>query len=157
MAKKFTFRLETLLKLRRLKEEKQKRVVAERLRQIAQVKRQIDVIETQIVDHVSAMRSDAHSTRLDVTRIAQGRHWLTYLQRGRLEAETHLGALETRLVQDRALLAHASKEKKIFETLKERLADRHRREIERAEQIEADDLTTARYVFAQTSAAVDEP
>ena len=41
MAKRFTFRFDTMLKIRQQREDEQKRVVADRLRQIRQVEDQL--------------------------------------------------------------------------------------------------------------------
>lgn len=146
MARRFVFKLETLLKLRRQREEQQKRVVAERLRQIAQIRREIAMLDRQIAEQIAAMRGDAGQMRLDVMALARGRLWLSHLQRGRLDADGHLRALEARLAQERAVLSHASKEKKIVEKLKERQYLRYRSDLERQETLAGDELATVRYL-----------
>ncbi len=147
MAKRFVFRLETLLKLRRQREDKQKRVVAEWLRQISRVQREIRSLEEQIADQVGAMRDCIGHGRIDVPWIARNRHWLSHLQRGRLEAEGHLRLLEARLAQERVVLVHAMKEKRVLEKLRERQEDRYRKELDRQEVLVADELSTVRYMF----------
>lgn len=154
MAKAFVFRLETLLKLRQQREDRQKRVVAERLREIARVRREIESVEAQIQAQTDAVRADVSAGRIDVTKVARNRHWLSYLHRKRLEAQGHMGVLEARLAQERAVLAHAAKERKVLETLKDRQRDRYRRELDRQEVLEADDLSTVRFVFARETAEV---
>lgn len=151
MAKRFVFRLETLLKVRRQREERQKRVVAERLRQISRVRTEIDTLQERITEQVGAMRAEVSRPSIDVVSVVRNRHWLSHLHQGRLAAESHLHVLEARLAQERAVLAQASREKKVLEKLKERQHDRYNRELERKELNEADELGTARYVRAQGS------
>lgn len=157
MAKRFIFRLETLLKLRRQREDRQKRVVADRLRQISRVRGEIESLERQIGQQVDAMRTAAGQRSLDVQNLARNRHWLSYLQRGRLEADGHLRLLEARLAQERAVLAHAAKEKKVLEKLKDRQRVRYLKELDYREQIASDELSTARFVFTRTVDRSAEP
>jgi flagellar FliJ protein len=147
MAKRFVFRLETLLKLRRQREDRQKRIVAERLRQISRVRSEIELLDRRIAEQIRAMRADANRPSLDVQNLARDRHWLSHLQRGRLEADGHLRLLEARLAQERAVLAHAAREKKVMEKLRERQQTRYLRELECREQAELDELGTVRFVF----------
>lgn len=156
MAKRFVFKLETLLKIRQQREDKQKRVVGERLRQIARVKDEIVRIEQQIADQIASMRGQAGHGRLDVVNLARGRHWLTHLQKSRLEADGHLRVLEARLAQERVVLANASKEKKIVEKLKERQQDRYQKELDRQEMLAMDELATSRFVFAHRAGEMVE-
>ncbi|MBN1489509.1 MAG: flagellar export protein FliJ [Phycisphaerae bacterium] len=153
MAKQFVFRLETLLKLRKQREDRQKRVVAERLRQITRTQDEIRGLEWQIVGQVSAMRDEAAQPRLDAQNLAKNRHWLSRLHRSRLEADAHLRLLEARLAQERAVLAQAARDKKVMEKLKERQRERYLQGLDRQEMIAADDLTITRFLFNR---AVDE-
>lgn len=147
MAKRFVFRLETLLKIRRQREDRQKRVVAERLRQISRIQGEIASFERQIGRQIDAMRVDASGSSLDVQNLVRNRHWLSHLQRGRLEADGHLRLLEARLAQERAVLANAAKEKKILEKLKEHQQTRYAKELDYREQAASDELSTVRFVF----------
>lgn len=153
MAKQFVFRLETLFKLRKQREDRQKRVVAERLRQITRTQDEIRGLEWQIVGQVSAMRDEAAQPRLDAQNLAKNRHWLSRLHRSRLEADAHLRLLEARLAQERAVLAQAARDKKVMEKLKERQRERYLQGLDRQEMIAADDLTITRFLFSR---AVDE-
>jgi flagellar FliJ protein len=152
MAKRFVFKLETVLRLRQQREDRQKRVVAERLRQIGQMRGRIAALERQIREQVAGLRADALHTTLDVVGLARNRHYLSRLQRHRLEAQSQLGMLEKRLAQERAVLAHAAKERKVIEKLKERQYARYQKDLARQERIEADDLSTTRYAFRRAEA-----
>jgi len=157
MAKRFVFRLETLLKLRRQREDRQKRVVAERLRQITRVQHEIGTLERQIGDQIQAMRAEATGASLDVPHLARSRHWLSHLQRGRLEAEGHLRLLEARLAQERAVLTNAVKDRRVLEKLRERQEQRHRRELDRIEMLASDESNTVRFLLDRRESEADEP
>lgn len=147
MAKRFTFRFDTMLKIRRQREDGQKRVVATRLRQIQQVKDRMSAIEQQIGDEMNAIRAGQERGTIDLQQVMRHRHWVGQLHRSRLESEARLRYHEAQLSQERAALAEAMKQRRILEKLKEQQWERHRQEEERRETRESDELTTVRYVF----------
>ncbi len=147
MAKRFTFRFDTMLKVRRQREDQHKRVVAGRLRQITQVHEQIGAIDRQIQDEIGAVRAGQEAGTIDIQQVMRHRSWLSHLHRGSLEAEGRLRFLEARLAQERAVLTEAVKQRRILDKLKERQWRRYRQEEDRRETRESDELTTVRYVF----------
>ncbi len=149
MAKRFRFRLAPVLRLRQQKADQAKRVVAERLRRIVQVRREIGILQDRIGQQVSAMRAGPATGLLNVGEVARHRHWLTHLQRGLLEATAGVRQLEAQLAQERAALTEATKEVRIMETLKDRQQTRYYYELSRQETAEADELSTQRYVYQQ--------
>jgi len=149
MAKRFRFRFDTMLKIRQQREDQHKRIVADRLRQIARGRGQIEAIEGQIRDELDAIRVGQGAGTIDIQQVMRHRHWLGHLHKASLEAEARLRTLEARLSQERAQLAEAVKQRRILEKLKERQHERHRAEEERRETRESDDMTTIRYVFEQ--------
>jgi len=149
MAKRFRFRLDTMLKIRRQREDQHKRIVAERIRQITQVREQIAAIERQIQEEIEAIRTGQGARTIDIQQLMRHRHWLGHLNKGGLEAESRLRFLEARLAQERAVLAEAVKQRRILEKLKERQWERYRKEEDRSEIRESDEQATVRYVFNQ--------
>ncbi len=147
MAKRFTFRFATMLKIRRQREDEHKRVVAERLRQIAQTRDHQLVLERQIREEVDAIRDSQARGSIDIQQVMRHRHWLGHLHKGVLEADARVRFLEARLVQERAVLAEAMKQRKILEKLEQRQWERHLHEEEVREMKESDELATVRYVF----------
>lgn len=160
MARRFVFRYETLLKIRRQREDHHKRIVAERVRQITQVRDRLASLRGQIGDEEHAIRAGQEPGMVDMQQIIRHRHWLGHLHRSVLESESALRALEGRLAQERAVLAEAVKQRRILEKLKERRLDRHRQDEMRNETAAADDLTTVRFVHDRVDetgfAAVEE-
>ena len=147
MAKRFTFRFATMLKIRRQREDEHKRVVAERLRQITQTRDHQLVLERQIRDEVEAIRGSQARGSIDIQQVMRHRHWLGHLHKGVLEADARVRFLEARLAQERVVLAEAMKQRKILEKLEERQWQRHLHEEEIREMKESDELATVRYVF----------
>jgi flagellar FliJ protein len=149
MAKRFRFRLEPVLRLRQQKADEAKRVVAERLRRVAAVQREIGLLQQRIEEQVEAMRAGPLVGALDVGQLARHRHWLSHLQRGLLDAMARVRALEAELARERAGLAEAMKRIRILETLKRRQEERYYEALNREEIAEADELSVQRYVHAR--------
>lgn len=145
MAKRFLFRLETVLKVRKQREDACKRAVAERLRRISAVQAEIGSLRTQINTEIGAFR-EAHAVgRLDMTQIARHRHWLIHLHQGVLMAQAGLHELRQKLVEDRKVLTEARKQTRVLEKLKERQLERHRQALNRAEAVENDEIGNTLY------------
>lgn len=147
MAKRFSFRFATMLKIRQQREDEQKRLVADRLRQIAQVRDHRRSLQRQIDDEVTAIRDSQVRGSIDIQQVMRHRHWLGHLHKGVLEAEARARFLEARLAQERVVLAEAVKQRKILQKLKERQWQQHLREEEVRQMKESDELATVRYVF----------
>jgi len=152
MAKRFTFRFETLLKIRRQREDEQKRVVAARIREIQAVRRQMAALERQIHDELEAIRRGQMPGTIDMQQVVRHRYWLGRLHKGVLDAQGRLRYLEAQLAQERAALAEAVKQRRILEKLKQRLHERHRAEQQRLETRQADDMSSIRFVFETLAA-----
>lgn len=149
MAKRFIFRYETLLKIRRQREDQHKRIVAERVRQIVAARERLSALKGQITGEEAAIRAGQEPGTVDMQQIMRHRHWLGHLHRNVLETEGAIRLLEGRLAQERAALAEVVKQRKILDKLKERRLERHLQEEQRRETNAADDLTTVRYVYGQ--------
>jgi len=146
MAKKDRFRLETVLKLRRQRENEHQRIVAERLREIMRTQERIMKLSDQIDQEIDAMRGGRRGGKLDVTEIAKHRHWVTHLQRGVLETEAQVRSLQAKLAQERAELVAASRDKKALDTLKSRHESKLRREAKKRLRLEEDEMASRLYL-----------
>ncbi len=147
MAKRFQFRFETMLKIRRQREDEQKRVVAERLGQIATVEQELAQLDGLTNRGMDSIRTVQQAGRIDLQQAMAQRGWVAHLHKAALDAQSRLRGLEARLAQERSLLAEAAKQRRILEMLRERQLERHRMEQQRVETQMADDLTTTRHVF----------
>ena len=150
MARRFTFRFDTMLKIRRQREDEHKRIVAGRLREIAKVQEQLDSLDRQIRDELASIRSRQEPGTIDMQQVIRHRRWLGHLHKAVLDGQGRLRFLEAKLAQERAALAEAAKQRQILQKLKERQYERFLREQDRLETLAADDMTTVRYVFEET-------
>jgi len=136
-----------MLKIRQQREDRHKRIVADRLRQITTVREQLVALEHQVVDETDAIRKGQSPGTIDLQQAIRHRSWLAHLHKAILDGQARWRFLEARLVQERAALTEAAKQRRILEKLKERQYLRYRQEEEKIETREADDQATIRYVF----------
>lgn len=148
MAKRFTFRLEALLKLRRQREDEKKRVVAARLREIATLEQRRNSLLAEIDQQTEAMRQALSAPTAELDQLKMGRHWLVRLRRGVLETDAQIKAQRTILLRERAELAEARKDTKVLERLKERQQMAYVMALNRHEQLELDEMNSLRHAHA---------
>lgn len=153
MAKRFKFRLETVQKVRRQREDAAKRVVAERLREIAAVHADIGSMQEQIRREIDGFRQTHATGRIDVTQIARHRHWLVQLDQSALTCRSRLAELQDHLSHERGALTEARREVRILEKLEERQRERYMKELARAENRENDEIGNALYFRQRASVA----
>jgi flagellar protein FliJ len=147
MAKRFTFRFETMLRIRLQREDEQKRIVADRLREITELQNHMIALDKQIRDELQSIRVGRQPGTIEMQQVIRHRQWLGCLHKGVLEGQAKMRFLEAELARERVDLAEAAKQRRILEKLKERQRDLYRNEQDRLESLAADDLTTVRFVF----------
>lgn len=155
MAKRYTFRLETLLRLRRQREDEQKRVVAARLREIRTLQQRRQFLETEIARQTATMRDSLTATWMEVDQLKLGRHWVMRLRRGVLETDAQLTTQRAMLAQERTVLADARKDAKVLDRLKERQREAYLAEVNRREQAELDEMNVSRFARAMMKKSED--
>jgi flagellar protein FliJ len=148
MGKRYTFRLEPLLKLRRQREDEKKRAVAARLVQIGALEQRRQALLGEIRDQAQLMRTWLSGGSLELNDVRLGRHWLLRLQRGVLETEALMSTQRALLAQERAELTEARKNTKVLERLKERRRAAYLAMLNRREQADLDDLNVTRFAHA---------
>jgi flagellar export protein FliJ len=139
------FRLEPLLKIRHLEEDRAKRVVAQRLREIQAVQQRIAKVDEQLVEASGTMRSLVLAGRIVPLEASRQRGYMGSLQMQRLMTLAELQGLQGRLVADRAALAETSKRRKILDKLKQHQQERRIRLEDLAEQRASDELGVLRF------------
>ena len=148
MASRFSFRFETLLKLRKRREEQCRRVVATRLGQILATQSRRAEIVDQISRQSESFRRSLQSDMLDVDEVRLSRHWLLKLRQRLFEADAEVADQHAVLAQERAALAVARKDTKVLETLRERQYSTFVAQVQRREQSELDELNVTRFAHA---------
>src|SRR5207244_3993785 len=98
-----------------------------------------------IGDQTRTLRASLRDSSLDVDQLRWGRHWLSHLRRGVLEAEAELGTHRAMLAQERDRLIESRKETQVLARLKERRREAYLAEAARAEQIETDEMNASRF------------
>ena len=137
------------MKLRKQKEDENKRAVAQRVTEMSKLQDHLMTLNEQIASEIRKARENAVHAHLDTSDMSKQRFWISHLQRGVLETEFRMRNLEKELTADRTVLAEASKEYKVIETLRDKRLQAHNREQERLETIEADEMAVNRFVRRQ--------
>jgi len=152
LAKRFVFRLEKVLDLRKQKEQEMMRELALAKESLAREERILE----ELRDRLAASRRELLAKQrgcLDPNEII---NYLRYLDQLRefIELQT-LRVLEAeRIVEEtRELLLQATKEKKIVEKLKENQLKKYKEELMRAEMNFLDEVGTLRYTRAKPGKA----
>ncbi len=138
------------MKLRKQKEDEQKRALAQRVREMTKLQDHVMALNEQIASEMCRARDNALHAHLDASDLSRRRFWISHLQRGVLETEFQMRNLEKDLTADRTVLAEASKEYKVIETLRDKRLQAHNREQERLETIEADEMAVSMFVRRQS-------
>ena len=140
MAKKYSFRLQTVLRLRKTTEDECRRRVADRLRTIAQVESDVRHLGEQHDWEVERSRAEQLGPGMDVLTVRRRRGYMGHLRRRKHACEAHIRSLREKLDQEQRALAQASKEVKALEKLRDRQWERHRAGQLRAERAEEDEI-----------------
>ncbi|MBI5763867.1 MAG: flagellar FliJ family protein [Planctomycetes bacterium] len=155
MAGRFAFRFETLLRLRKQREDERKRVVAARLRRISELMERRNNLLSAIDGQTDSLRSALRGGAVDVDQVRWGRHWLTHLRRGVLDTDAELSGQRAMLAQERATLVEARKDTEVLARLRERRLEAWSAEAARREQIESDEMNTLRFAHASLTESED--
>ncbi|MCP4250806.1 MAG: hypothetical protein GY778_27525, partial [bacterium] len=121
MAKRFQFRLETVLKLRQRRQDECRRVVAQRVRQITAQQARIDRFRSQLDQTRGSLRGLAEPgdtserAELDLTGLRRHRHYANCLQQWIADAGVELAELNRHLATEQAALTEAAREVKALE------------------------------------------
>jgi len=136
--KKFSFRLEKVLQLRKFREEECKIELGHAISNL-------NIIENEI-KMTAVKRQSAASQRFNATN--EIGEWNNYILRLDQETERLMekaAQAEIIVEEKRALYLEAAKDLKTLEKLKEKRQQEHRKEAADYQMAEVDDLTAARY------------
>jgi flagellar export protein FliJ len=150
------FRFETLLHLRKLREQERQRAVATRLAAIHRLEERQATLIRRIDEQTLAARAALRLQAVDLDRLRLGRHWVTRLRRGVLETQAEITTQRAMLAQERQQLTTAATDKKVLERLKAQRLARIAAEQDRRERLEQDEMNVLRFVHAGLSADGDE-
>jgi flagellar FliJ protein len=140
MAKRFQFRLATLLRVRELREREAKRKVAVQQAEIAR----LDRLNAQTAEEISrqqqVLRAGQQQGRLDAAAQQRGRAWIAHLRRSMGARQLQRVELAAQLQRLQALYQEARTQTRIIEKLRERRWAEFCQQRNRKEQAAADEL-----------------
>ena len=140
MAKRFHFPLATLLRMRELHEREAKRKVGEKLAEIAQLDQANQQADNEIRMRQSDLLASQRTGTIATTDIARTRGWITHLRHTILQRQDMRAARVKELEVLQAELRVARKNKRIIEKLRDRRWEEYRKDLQRREQAQADEL-----------------
>ena len=154
MAKRFTFRLETLLRIRTMREREAKRNVGAKQAEIAQLDQLNRKTAEEIGRRQAALRDHQHGV-LAPAELVRQRAWIAHLRNTIAQRQAARRELVEEL--DRLLVEwrETRTRKRIIEKLRQRRWAQYRRDRGRREQAEADELAQQLHGFGGASARRD--
>lgn len=155
MASSDVFRFETLLKLRRQKEDEAKRAVASRIGQIRELEKRQEALQNRIEQQSSRSRFALSEQTLNLDELRLSRHWMARLRQGMLQAEAEMRTQRAILASERSQLADTTTDRKVLSRLKERRLDQYFAEQARREQAEQDEMNVLRFAYARFDEETD--
>ncbi len=149
MARKFRFPLETLLKVRQMRQREAERSVGRTRADIAR----LDLLDEQTRDEISrqqtALLDGQQQHALDPLELQRGRAWVAHLRRTIAMRHTQRLDLRQELQQRLSELRDARQQARIIERLREKRWEEYRRDNQRREQSESDELARQLQFFEQ--------
>jgi len=146
MAKRFVFRLKPVLKLRQARRREQQRVLADWLRRLQRCGAEIAELEARVSDARQMARASRRTSRVDAATQVQGLRWRERLGRRIAQKRVLQSELERGVAGAREELARRSTELKAMENLRRRRFEEYRREAERTETNELNEVATQTFV-----------
>jgi flagellar protein FliJ len=140
MARRFRFRLETLLRVRQTREREARRNVAAKNAEIARM----DQLNQQTADEIrtqqAALLELQQTAHLDPQVLQRGRAWVAHLRRTLAQRQMQRTELVAHLVELQGVLRAARIQTRVLEKLRARQVLQYRRVRDRQEQAAADEL-----------------
>jgi flagellar FliJ protein len=142
--KKFAYRLEPLLKMKaHIEKERQKDHAVARGKALEQ-KRSLEKIDAERAGTLDRQR-DEMSGKMSVAELLIYSRYLLKLKKDTLTGGEMLKVLERNVEAKRRALVEATKQKKVYEKLKERQQKRHQQMVQAQETKEADEIAIMSY------------
>lgn len=150
--KKFRFRLETVLKLRRLAEDQKKRAVGELLTEIHEHQRVAVEFDAAVAAAGRELKQRHARGHIDLAWLSNYQSYVGHIRKNVAEKIEIVSQLQQKLVEARRELAEAAKQTKILEKLREKRKERYDDELNRLEVSEQDDIATKSFLGSRASA-----
>jgi flagellar export protein FliJ len=132
--------LQTLLDVRELHEQEAKRKVAAKSAEIVRIDQLNEQTAADIARQQAGLLAGQQSGALDPVALQRGRAWIAHLRRTIALRQQQRAECSRQLADLQAALRDARTQTRIIEKLRERRWDEYRRDRDRREQAEADEL-----------------
>lgn len=139
--KKFKFRLEPLLKLRAYKEKEEQKVHAAALQKVFNQKDTLTNLNTDRVNNQKSLRNFL-SGCLDLSTLSGYSRYFMKIKKDEYFGREILKVFQKDTEEKRLKLLEATKQRKIYEKLKEKHHEKYNHEFEQAVQKEQDEIGT---------------
>lgn len=154
MARRFRFRLETVLRLRLQARDERRRGVAEAARTVSSVEDRIAQLTSQARATVLDSRRSKGVSALDVGSLRGHQLYQGWLHRKIMESRMELTKRDAELATEREKLAEAMKRAKVIEKLRQKQWLRHREEVAREERAQQDEAAQQLYIRRKADSEV---
>lgn len=140
MPRRFRFRLETVLRVRELREREAKRKVGAKLAEIAGLDQLNEQAAAEICKRQNDLSQSQQAEHLDTRELSSGRAWVAFLRRSIAQRQVSKASLLSELEKLRRDLVAARTQTRILEKLRERKHETWKREGQLREQAEMDEV-----------------
>ncbi len=145
MAEPFTFRLETIRRLRRQERDAQRRVLAKVIAEAAKAQEHVQILNDQLHRNVSRLRFARDTGPIDIAALRASEFHQGWLQRCILETGQVLGDRRHEVERERENLARTNQQLRVLDKLRERQYARFQLEQNRQEQARHDESALSMY------------
>lgn len=150
MARRFAFRLQTVLNVRQMREREAQRDVAAKSAEIARLDRLNEQTADEILRQQTALNEAQQRGQLDPVELQRGRAWIAHLRKTIATRQMQKAEFCEQLRNLQVRLRDARTQTRIIEKLRERRWDEYTRDRRRREQAESDELARQLQDFDRT-------
>lgn len=156
MARRFQFSLETLLKIRRLREREAQRKVGAQRAAIARLDEADAAGQEEIRRQQGALLNQQEAGGVDARALARGWAWIGAIRREMAQRQLQREDMQRVLAQLQDGWRTARKQTRIIEKLRERRWEEHRHDLQRREQAQMDEVALRLHSDGVTEFALPE-
>jgi flagellar FliJ protein len=150
VARRFAFRLQTVLNVRQMREREAQRDVAAKSAEIARVDRLNEQTADEIIRQQAMLVEAQQRGGLDPVELQRGRAWIAHLRKTIATRQMQKAEFQEQLRDLQTRLRDARTQTRIIEKLRERRWGEYSRDRRRREQAESDELARQLQDFDRT-------
>ncbi|CAN5649059.1 hypothetical protein BH09PLA1_BH09PLA1_22150 [soil metagenome] len=139
---KFVFRLEPVLKQRKREEQEKQRELALREQVVVNLQIELKRLDDALRSASDDLRNNHLTGAIDLHFLTAHRRFLMSMRRQGMSVVQRIAAANLQVDDARQKLAHAARQRKVIERLRERHLARWREDLARREQAEMDEIGT---------------